>query len=479
MLTSKTIPRAIIVVVLICLAINLGIAALIVVDRPEYLADYRLSNNPDCLDYVLLGENLLLHGQFSRSTQPPYLPDMVRTPIYPVFAGALELAGRAGAIYCAQIVLQAASCVLLFLLVKSFFGPRPAFWAAALFATDLVLAVNNFWPMSESLFLFLVLASAAVALPVLLSPGDEDDSDCRGWRCRGWRIVGGGLLLGAAILTRPAGLYLPLVYSVGCLGIGLYQKRLGTAVRMAAVLLLISLIPPALWIARNTVTFSVSKLTAVETNNMLYFVGAGAYQVRHGVGLEEAQAMIAEEFDVAPYSEVQNAHASDRSVAELNAELRAVQWDVLGKYPAQLALSSVMALAKASFSHATGQLAEMLGRQWVAPGTRSLVLHPMAAAKRLWQNGPVLAAAFIWQLAHVIVALGTALFGLTCVMRDRQTRMVGLVLLAVLGYFYLIVAMFGFEAYWRCRVPVLPFLYVFSGYGISRMFPRAESRARP
>jgi hypothetical protein len=31
--------------------------------------------------------------------------------------------------------------------------------------------------------------------------------------------------------------------------------------------------------------------------------------------------------------------------------------------------------------------------------------------------------------------------------------------------------LFGYEAFSRCRIPALPFLYAFAGYGISRLRP--------
>ncbi|MFH1484824.1 MAG: hypothetical protein ABIH46_02030, partial [Chloroflexota bacterium] len=108
MSTNKSTTRTVLAVILACLGINLGIGALIAVNRPAYLADYRLSTNPDAKQYVLLGRNLLLHGHYSRCQQPPYLPDMMRTPVYPLFAGGLDIVGKAGAIYLVQAVLHAA-----------------------------------------------------------------------------------------------------------------------------------------------------------------------------------------------------------------------------------------------------------------------------------------------------------------------------------------------------------------------------------
>src|SRR5262249_50306905 len=47
-----------------CLAVNLALLITIALCHPDYLRDYRLNPNPDATDYVLLGRNIFLHGQF-------------------------------------------------------------------------------------------------------------------------------------------------------------------------------------------------------------------------------------------------------------------------------------------------------------------------------------------------------------------------------------------------------------------------------
>jgi len=458
------------IVVAACLAMNVAVGALIAVDRPAYLADYRLSTDPDSLHYVLLGQNTLLHGHFSRCQEPPYLPDAFRTPVYPIFAGGLDLIGRAGTVYLAQAIVHVGSCVLLFLLVRPIFGLKAAFWSALLLATDLTLVIYNFQVMSEPLFVFFLLASAVVFLPVILAPQGGP-----------YRVVPraliGGLLLGLAILVRPAGFYLPVVIAIGCTGAGLLQKRTRAAVGAAAVFVAVAMVPVGCWIARNHVLFSVSSLTHNQPNVLVYFFGAGAYQVEHGMTLEEAQAAIAEEYEITPVVEVQNAHEYGHDVARIEAEQRAVMWKVVGKYPRSLAKSSAAALVKAHLSHATDTLGAILGQKWAGPGREAVVGDPAGSLRRLAQNGPALTTAFLWQMGHVGAVLLVALLGVVATVRNRRVWPAGIMLLLVLAYFYLTVMLFGYEAYCRCRIPLVPFLYVFAGYGISRLLPKSPDSA--
>src|SRR5947199_2638051 len=105
--------RPVLPAVLVCLGLNLVLLAGIALRNPEYLSDYRLAGNPDSHDYILIGQNLLKHGEYSRSMcAPPYIPDMLRTPVYPVFAGGLTLLGGPLQLYLIQSLLHAGSCVL-------------------------------------------------------------------------------------------------------------------------------------------------------------------------------------------------------------------------------------------------------------------------------------------------------------------------------------------------------------------------------
>jgi 4-amino-4-deoxy-L-arabinose transferase-like glycosyltransferase len=443
----------------LCLAVNLAVFAAVAVNRPDYLRDYRTNHNPDALHYVLLGRNLLLHGEYSRCDGPPFVPDMVRTPVYPVFAGGLDLLGGAGAIYLAQALLQTGSCLLLFALVRPRFGVRAAFWASLLLATDLMLAIYNFEAMSEPLFNFLALAGLALAVPAVLSLTGEG--------CGAGRLFFGGLLLGLAILTRPTGLYLPVVLALSLLGLGLWRKRFARALAGTLALLLGACPFPALWIARNATVFSVPRLSTTDAVVRVYFLGGGAYQLHHQIPLEEAQAKIAREFGLPPHEVVMNPWVSDQPISELDVRVRSAAFPVMTKYPAELVKSALGGLIKASVSHNTGELAGLTGKEWQAPGLGDLFRLRPAALARLWANGPVLALVFGWQGLHVLLTLGLAAGGVVVGLRRPSTRAVTGLILAVLLYFYLTVAVFGLEAFYRCRVPVLPFLCALAGVGLA------------
>jgi hypothetical protein len=448
--------------VLLCLGINLAILAGIAVRRPAYLHDARLSNNPDAWHHVLLGRNVLLTGNYSRCEAPPYFPDMLRPPVYPLFAGGLDLLGGAAAIYLAQAMLQAGSCLLLYQLVRRPFGDRAAFCASLFLAADLMVAVYNFEAMSEPLFTFLVLAAAVSVCPLLGSADLMVPGAAR-------RLVGGGLLLGLAILTRPVGLYLPLIFAVALGAVGLWRRRLSATVGGVAAFLLPLVLLVGAWIIRNQAVFGLPRLSTVDIVVQDYFLGAGAYQLHDQVSLEEAQARISSEYNLPPSVIVQNPWRSEQNVAEMDAALRRARSGILAKYPRELVLAAACGVAKATFSHNVEELASLLALTWEPPGTGALLHGQADAFGRLRQDGPVLGGALAWQTLHTLLGLTLAAAGLVASLRRPETRSTALLLLALLAYCYLTVALFGMEAFYRCRIPALPFLYAFAGLGLARL----------
>src|SRR5437879_2939900 len=94
-------------IVLLALATNAVIVLCIMSSNPRYLLDYRQNGNPDAAHYVLLGENFWTKGVYSRQSAPPYQPDVLRTPIYPLLAGSVQaLLGTIWPLYVIQIALS-------------------------------------------------------------------------------------------------------------------------------------------------------------------------------------------------------------------------------------------------------------------------------------------------------------------------------------------------------------------------------------
>lgn len=450
-------------IVLVCLAFNASVLAGIALRNPEYLGDYRLNESPDARHYVQLGRNLLLEGHYSRMDGPPFSPDFLRTPIYPVLAGALDIVAGPIAIYLAQVLVQVALALVLYRLARLYFGRRIALCVGLLAATDLMTAVYNFSALTEPLYTAITVFALALLLPRILPPADAEPATGAGG------YLAAGTLLALATLTRPAGLYLPAVLAL--VSAWFLWRRLGPrpAIRAVCLLLLPSVLLVGGWIARNRALFGVAKVSSVDVVGTVYMAGAGAYQLHHGISRPEAQRRIAAELDLPSLLEAQNPWLSELSIQEIDARLATAAPAVLSRYPGDLIASSLLGLAKGSVSHNVRNLASLHDRSWTAPRIGSLARFQRAAFGRLLDNHPALVAAFLWQVAHALVTLGLAICGLWCLARRPDSRPLAAVLLLTIAYFGAGMALFGIDAYYRARMPMLPYLFLLAGFAVERL----------
>src|SRR5262249_10545714 len=132
--------------------------------------------------------------------------------------------------------------------------------------------------------------------------------------------IGVGAVLGLAVLTRPTGLYLPLIL-VGIELVVAFRRRSQLLAQQALILLFVSGMFVTPWIIRNYVLFGVPRLTSTESLNLLYGAGASAYSVQHKVPLEEAQWMIHTEFGTVVPKHSNKPWQSDRSEKQMDEEM--------------------------------------------------------------------------------------------------------------------------------------------------------------
>jgi 4-amino-4-deoxy-L-arabinose transferase-like glycosyltransferase len=446
---------------------NLAVLAAIVICNPEYLRNYRLNLLSDAHHYVVLGDNIVLRGEFSRCSKPPYVADSLRTPVYPVVVGALhQMAGPAG-IYLFHALCQVAACAVLYRLVSELFGPRPAFWAALALAFDLMLAMSNFEVMSEPLYLVLNLAGMALLLPPLVDPAKASLR----------RAVGGGILLGMATLVRPAGLYVPVVVMLVAGGAAAFSPARRIMLRNSLAALITSSLPVALWIARNWHVFSLPRLTTADAIMLVYFFAAGGYQVEQGCTLEEAQQQISAEYRLPPPEITNNHWQTSESVRSMDDKLRRAFWPLVSRHPLSIAESSVRGIAKSTISHNVANYGHYTDREWTPPGLSAALAGDSAALSRLTENPADMIFLLVAQLGHTALVWPLAIVGVIVGMIHRPTRGAVLAVGLVLSYFLVTQAIVGMEAYWRSRSPHMPLVYVFAGLAAASFVGWLQRRA--
>jgi 4-amino-4-deoxy-L-arabinose transferase-like glycosyltransferase len=155
-------------------------------------------NRPDTASYLEPGRNLLLHGEFVASG----LPEISRTPGYPLFLALVSLAGPVAAAL-AQVLLSVFSVVLVWRLARTVFHDnRIALAAAWIFAFEPLSILYSILLLSETLFLALFLLSLERVAAFLREQ-------------RLSILAQAGVCLAAATFVRPVSYYLPVVLAVG------------------------------------------------------------------------------------------------------------------------------------------------------------------------------------------------------------------------------------------------------------------------
>jgi hypothetical protein len=179
--TGKLLP-----LVLIGFAALVRIAAVAVWSR--HLAD-------DRDDYWTVARSYVEHGFWAPFVQ---FPNSFRPPLLPLgLAAILECGGGIVALGAVQVVLGAATVALTLHAGKRLGLGRLSLVAAALVACDPLLIAYTTFPMTETLFTFLVIALVAVATPRVQPVAD---SNPRGIVIRALVV---GILFGACALCRP------------------------------------------------------------------------------------------------------------------------------------------------------------------------------------------------------------------------------------------------------------------------------------
>lgn len=432
--------------------LNIAILVGIAICNPDYLTDYRTGPNPDAIHYVLMGKNIFHHGAYSRSETAPFVPDIFRTPGYPIFAGLLDCLGGPLAIYIANIVLHLALCNLVYLTALTLFGRHSAGTASLFVAIHPTLLALNFQAMSEIPFIFLLSASTWLLIKTLTVETSISIS------------LAAGILLGLAILVRPAGLYLPLI--VGAfLVLSNKRRQFVAGLKNGGIFVLGVALCVGPWIIRNTVIFGYPVLTTNDTVVLVYFTGAGGYQVQHGVEHKTACAMIQKEFQIASPTQMWNYHKYGLSPVDMDRRARQAIIPVLSKYPLAVGTSGALAILKAVFSHDAGVWAQILNLQWHSPGIGKLLQLNSASWEILFANPPILIVAMIAPLVVNVLLVPLTLVGLIRGLRSGDARV--FLVAGLFLFFTAVCGASGIDAYTRFSAAMLPFAAIFAGLSVA------------
>ena len=181
----------------------------------------------DCDEFYAIAKNLVEHGAFSQSAEPPFKPDTWRTPGYPLFlATAMLLFGKSPVtLVLVQQVLSALNVLLVFRLARGWMSDPRAALAAVLFLLEPYHLFYSLWLLSTTWLVTVVLLTWWAWLRAIGSG-------------KVWRFALLGGLCGFLVLTWPGAILIPVAVFVGIAFVwGMRRPRREATTRWAGALI--------------------------------------------------------------------------------------------------------------------------------------------------------------------------------------------------------------------------------------------------
>src|SRR5262245_15584798 len=251
--------RARVVIVLVALA---HAALFIAYQQPDWQTQWTDQNG-----YLMLGRNLAETGRYTRfPTSPSYIPEAIRTPMYPAFVALLDLVfGESRmVIVTAHALLFALICVLVYDIARPMMKEHAAPAAGLAVALYPPLPYYGALVLTEVFTTFLVTAAVAVWLRALQTNSMR-------------RFALSGAPFAAAALTRPAFEYLPLFLIPAALIA--VRDGWGARLRGSAIMLGVFVAVLVPWFAYNVTYFKTLTFTPAGGPGRQLFEGSWQAQL--------------------------------------------------------------------------------------------------------------------------------------------------------------------------------------------------------
>jgi 4-amino-4-deoxy-L-arabinose transferase-like glycosyltransferase len=416
----------------------------------------------DAQGYRILALDLVEHGVLSLRTEPPFVPDGLRTPLYPAFLALLLVATRGApqAVPVAQACVDTATVALVCCLGSRLAGRRRGLIAALVYALNPVSFLFIGEAMAEVLLAFLLALTFCAFLHALAAT-------------KRWALPLGvtGLLAGLCMLCKPNVLPLPPILALGWM----VERRLPGARKWAegGLLLAVALLALVPWIVRNQLIFGRPFVSLAFEDNLAHVSAVAAILEPQGEKVApwterweevymESVVVPAARAGAWPEDELPRDGAE---AARRSAEMAAVALSILRENR----LAYLAAHLKGATSSLVPELhrywySALTGRPWPVPtalketlgqalrqarqGDRQGAWH----AARDWWSGQAGALRAMWMASMLVSALGLVflLAGL------RALRWSPGVLISIGLFLFILVLMPGPIGYVRFWMPGVP-----------------------
>lgn len=412
---------------------------------------------PDSDGYLPLADSIYYNHAFTYSVLTPFIPEADHSPGYPFFLAftASPFRSVVPAIFI-QSVLFSVSVMLLFRLASAYVPRRVAFFGALLYGVEPYTSFIVAYPLSESLFLFLIIASLYFFNKAIEFPGTLLTS------------LVGGTLLGVAALVRPIGLYLiPLLFVVGC--VLLLHRKMGWKVLVVGFLA--CMFPLLLWAGRNAEQFGVWTVASKGPHTVYFYYVEQLLEYREGWTDTQAVEYL--------FNRLQEKYPELTSIADVrspvySAYLKNQSLEIISESPLLYAKLHMFSVGTFFLSDGYRMLAQSLGIP-IGPMpniTKSLALGHWATVGNYFTQFPLSLCLFLlgFMFWFLITSLAFGAFVLTWFKTEKTSTRFFIVFLFLMMLAFAV--MTGPVAQPRYRIVITPFLFILAGYSVHEISRR-------
>ncbi len=398
-------------------------------------------------------------GVFAISPDFPHIPEVIRTPGYPLFlAGIYTLFGENNypMVILAQILLSLGIIILTYCIVFTLYNDRLALLAILVLLLDLTSLSYSLILLSETLFTFLIVGMLLIGVHGLKSTSIQK-----------WALFA-GFFLALATIVRPISYYLIIPLVLGVLVFAWKQKLMWKVLLKSSLLLFLPFIVLiGGWQMRNVYQTGSTEFSGIVGINMLFYRGAGIIALRDGISLQEAQNKVSVD---TYYNMRQEAlYHPDKKYFDMWKQdgIKIIQ-----EYPHLFIRSQVRGIFRMMFGTGHFALLKFLGIPVGPQGPlEDFTILSWDEYLQKWTNGTsaVIFWSAIWGLIYLCIIYAGILSWIwhNLITQIRITPP-DILIWGVLLYLGVIAA--GPEASDRFRMPIMPILIIYGVKGLEQFY---------
>ena len=397
---------------------------------------------PDSASYILPAQQLRLTGSFATVQDGKEVPELYRTPGYPVFL--IPFLSKDGLVHhrrvqWAQALLNALSAGLIYLAALAFWQNRTAALAAGIgFALDFVNAIHGMFVLTDIVFVFLV----SVSLLFIVRR----------------EYVYAGVATALAAFVRPIGLYYPGFLALLLAGQWL-RKKSDPSLKHVVLFLMVSCLPLTVWMLRNQRAAGRFTFTTLQDANIYLLRAALVKMEREHVSYESAVEQLQKPLVGSPTPGTADPRANRYLLIYWRDYVTVMAKDVVKLFTGNSMKVAAWAILKDD--HYSPNAVPVHSTQ-----------SPMTQARELTARHPLLGVGLVVYLVFLGVVYFLAAGGFAVAVRDKGW---GESILALSSVLYFVAITLGVDAQARYRLPIMPALFLFAGGGYRMLFTKENS----